>query len=157
MSIAADNVTEEPKTSDRKADGKFALGNRANPSGRPKGSRHKYLLAAEALLDGESERLSRKAIEMALAGDTTCLRICLERILPVRRDRPIGIELPQIKTLEDVASALLTVVQAVGSGEITPSEGTAVSSLLHGYSEALQAKDLEARIAVLEARNGLKR
>ena len=41
----------------------------------------KATVAAEALLDGEAEALTRKAVEMALAGDTVALRLCLERIL----------------------------------------------------------------------------
>ena len=66
-----------------------------NP-GRPKGSRNKATLAAEALLDGEAETLTRKAIDLANAGDTTALRMCIERILPARKDRPVSITLPPI-------------------------------------------------------------
>src|SRR4029077_7685570 len=40
-------------------------GQSGNPSGRPKGSRNRTTLAAEALLDGEAEQLTRKAIELA--------------------------------------------------------------------------------------------
>jgi hypothetical protein len=60
----------------RNTDGTFAEGN----SGRPHGTRTRATRAAEALLDGESEGLTRKAIELALGGDTTALRLCLERI-----------------------------------------------------------------------------
>jgi hypothetical protein len=64
-------------------------GQSGNPSGRPPGARHKATVAAEALLDGEAEGLTRKALEMALDGDTVALRLCLERILPPRRERPV--------------------------------------------------------------------
>ena len=53
------------------------------------GARHKATVAAEALLDGEAEALTRKAVEMALAGDGTALRLCLDRIIPPRRERPV--------------------------------------------------------------------
>jgi len=53
-----------------------------NPNGRPPGARNRTTLAAEALLDGEAEALTRKAIERALDGDPTALRICIDRILP---------------------------------------------------------------------------
>jgi hypothetical protein len=33
----------------------------------------------EALLEGEAEGPTRKAVEMALAGDTTAMRLCFER------------------------------------------------------------------------------
>jgi len=57
----------------RSEDGTFANGN----AGRPKGARNKATQAGLALLEGEGEALTRKAIEMALAGDTTALRLCL--------------------------------------------------------------------------------
>src|SRR5918994_7645484 len=68
---------------------------RGNP-GRPKGARHKATLAAEALLDGEAEGLTRKAVELALGGDTVALRLCLDRLLPVLRERPVTVDLPSV-------------------------------------------------------------
>ena len=42
---------------------------------RRHGARNSATLAAEALLDGEAEALTRKAIELALGGDSFALRI----------------------------------------------------------------------------------
>ena len=67
-----------------------------NP-GRPKGARHKATQAIQALLDGEGEALTRKAIELALAGDATALRLCMDRILPALRERPVVVELPPLR------------------------------------------------------------
>ncbi len=50
------------------------------------GARHRSTLAAEALLDGETEQLTRKAVELALGGDTIALRLCLERIILPHRE-----------------------------------------------------------------------
>jgi hypothetical protein len=50
---------------------------KGNP-GRPKGARHKATVAAEALLDGQAEALTQKAVDAALEGDTTALRLCLD-------------------------------------------------------------------------------
>ncbi len=63
----------------------FAPGQSGNPNGRPKGARGKATMIAEALLDGEAEKLTRKVIEMALDGSEPCLRLCMERILPPKR------------------------------------------------------------------------
>ena len=49
----------------------FRLGQSGNPAGRPPGARNKTTLASEALLEGEGEALTRKAIELAKAGDLT--------------------------------------------------------------------------------------
>ena len=65
--------------------GRFAAGN----SGRPAGARNRATMAALELMDGEAEALSHKAIEMALAGDTVALRLCLERVAPPRKDAPV--------------------------------------------------------------------
>jgi hypothetical protein len=65
-------------TGHRDADGRFAPGN----PGKPRGTRHKATLAALALLSGEAEGLTRKAVELALAGDVTALRLCIERLVP---------------------------------------------------------------------------
>jgi hypothetical protein len=146
----SEEPNENPVSSGRKSDGKFAKGNNANPAGRPVGSRNKHLIAVENLLDGEAEKLSRKAIELALAGDTTALRICMERILPPRKDRPLSVDMPEIKSLEDVATALGAIVEHVSYGAITPSEGAAMSGLIQNYSDAIQMTELARRIEALE-------
>ena len=62
----------------RNTDGTFGTGN----PGKPKGARHRATLAVAALLDGEAEALTRKAVDMALAGDRAAMRLCLERLAP---------------------------------------------------------------------------
>jgi hypothetical protein len=67
----------------------FVKGQTLNPAaGRPVGARNKATLAAEALFDGASDKLINKIIEMAEKGDPTALKICIDRILPPRKDRP---------------------------------------------------------------------
>jgi hypothetical protein len=99
---------------------RFQPGVSGNPAGRPKGSRNRATLAAQALLDGESERLTRRAIELAHAGDTVALRLCLDRILPPRRERAVAVDLPEIVNADDAVSALGGIIKAVATGELTP-------------------------------------
>ena len=77
------------KTARKQRGRPFRRGESGNPAGRPIGARHKATILAEALLDGEAEGLTRKVLEMALAGHTVALRLCMERILPPRRERPV--------------------------------------------------------------------
>jgi Family of unknown function (DUF5681) len=49
----------------------FEPGKSGNPAGKLKGTRNKTTMAVEALLDGEAETLTRKAIELAKAGELT--------------------------------------------------------------------------------------
>ena len=126
-------------------------GQSGNPMGRPLGSRNKATVAAETLLDGEAEQLSRRAIDLAMAGDTTALRLCLERILPPRKDRPIHVDIPPIETSADALKALAKLLGAVTAGQLTPNEGQAAASLLETHRRTFEVEELEHRIEVLEA------
>jgi hypothetical protein len=106
----------------------------------------------EALLDGEAEKLTRKAIEMALAGDITALRICLDRLAPVRRDRHVPFDLPSIGTPADAVGASTAIVAAVSVGELTPSEAADLGKLLEAHVRVIEAAEFEDRLAKLEAR-----
>ena len=47
----------------------FEKGQSGNPAGRRVGCRNKTTIAAAALLTGEAEALTRRAVELALVGD----------------------------------------------------------------------------------------
>jgi hypothetical protein len=130
--------------------GKFRPGN----PGRPKGARHKTTLAIEALLDGQAEKLTEKAIQMALSGDVTAMRLCLDRLAPAPKDRPIQIAMPHLAGLQDMTVATAAVVDAVTSGTITPSEGEAIAKLIEVHRRTVELVDIEARLARLEQQKG---
>jgi len=58
-------------------------GQSGNPAGRPKGAKNKTTLAAESLLKDHAEAITQKVIDLALEGDLTALKMCLDRVLPV--------------------------------------------------------------------------
>ena len=120
--------------------GHFRPGQSGNPAGRPKGARNRSTIVAESLLDGEAEALTRKAIELALAGDTTALRLCIERLVPPRKERPISLDLPPITSAADLANAVAAVLRAVAEGRITPSEAMVVTSLIEAMTRAVPAE-----------------
>ncbi len=130
----------------RNADGTFTAGN----AGKPRGTRHKATQAALALLEGEAEALSRKAIEMALAGDSVALRLCLDRIAPSRKDSPVVFPMPRMTNARDAAEAAGAVLEAVSEGDLTPSEAAQVMGLVDSYRRTLEVTELEARVAALE-------
>lgn len=132
---------------------RFQPGQSGNPSGRKPGSRNWATLAAEQLLDGEAEALTRKAVEMALAGDGTALRLCLERLLPARKDRPVRFTLPPLSTAADAAKAVGAIVEAVAAGDLTPGEAAELGKLVEAYTKTLEATEFEARLAALEERS----
>ncbi len=97
-----------------------------NP-GRPLGARNKATMAALALLEGEAEALTRKAVELAKTGDTVALKLVLDRLLP--KGRAIRLDLP-LRTLADLDQAGETVRRALAAGTITLDEVGVLTNLL---------------------------
>lgn len=144
----------EPENIGRNTDGTFAPGNQLG--GKPVGARHKVTLAIEALLEGQHEALTQAAITKALEGDTTALRLCLDRIAPPRRDGPISITLPPVRSAAQAVEASAALLAAVACGEVTPDEAGRVMALLTAHKAIVEAGDLEGRITALETK-GLTR
>jgi hypothetical protein len=101
-------------------------------------------------MDGQAETLTQKAIDLALSGDLIALRICLDRILPVRKDRPIEFLLPPIETIVDAPRAISAITSAVARGEITANDAADVSRLVEIYVRAIEASDLDRRLKDVE-------
>ena len=134
----------------RKQAGGFQKGQSGNPRGRPMGSRNNATLACEALLEGQAEALTQKAVEMALAGDVTALKLCIERICPVRRDRPVRFKLPAVTSARDAADISAAVMVAVSNGDLTLSEASEIGKLIDSYVKAYQVAELDDRTARVE-------
>jgi len=129
----------------------FQKGRSGNPAGRQPGSRNRATIAAELLLEGEGEALTRRAIELALEGDTTALKLCLERILPQRRSRRVFFDLPPIERSEDLGKAIGSVMQGAASGQLFLDEAAALIGMMEARRKALETIDLEQRLQALEA------
>ena len=135
----------------------FRKGESGNPAGKPPGTRHRATRAVQSLLDGEAEVLTRKCVDMALAGDSTALRLCLDRLCPPARERMIdvGLALPEL-TADNLPQAVATIVEAVAAGQLLPGEGQALIGMLEGLRKSIELADLEKRIATLEGQGGTK-
>jgi hypothetical protein len=145
-------LVNKPNSNGRKTDGKFAAGNKLG--GRTKGSRHKATMAVEELLDGQVEQLTQKAVDAALGGDMTAMRLCLERICPPRKDRPVPMELPEMTNAEGASCVMAGILGAVAEGEITPDEASRVTSIVEVYRKTLETSELETRLQSLEQAKG---
>src|ERR1700730_17496036 len=127
------NVPSElnPQSLSRVRGRPFEKGN----GGRRPGSKNRTTLAAEALLKGEEVELVRKAIELAKDGDAQMLKFLLDRILP--KERSVHVDLPEVDRSSDAVDALAAVIDAVRTGQISPSEGSAVASSLVAYARTI--------------------
>jgi hypothetical protein len=108
--------------------GRFARGRSGNPAGRPRGCRDHVNRAARLLLAGEGEVLTRKAVELALAGDPAALRLCPERIVGPYRERAVEFTMPAIRNAAELAGAMAAVADAAAEGTVTPSRPTSARS-----------------------------
>jgi len=131
----------------RNTAGQFSAGN----SGRPRGSRNRVTLAIDSLLEGQSDALTQTAISKALEGDSIALRLCMDRIAPPMKDKPVVFPLPRMHGAMDASEAAGSVLSAVSDGTLTPIEGTRVMGLIDSYRRTLELTDIEQRLNALES------
>src|ERR1700746_1566264 len=129
----------------------FEKGRSGNPLGRRVGCRNKTTIAAAALLAGEAEALTRKAVQLALEGDPTALRLCIERILPQCRERAVKFALPPIEGAADIAPAMKAVTSALAGGVITPGEAATIAAVVDTFVRAIETSDFERRLRLPRA------
>lgn len=134
----------------RGAQGRFIPGASGNPAGRPKGSRNHSTLAAQSLLEGEAEMLTRTVIDKALEGDGVALRLCLERLIPPKRDHPILVSIPEVTHPKHALGAIGQVIEAVKNGNLTPLEGQQMSELLEKWLKMVEVSEFAQRLDTLE-------
>ena len=102
------------------------------------------------MLDGEAQELTRKAIELGKSGNLAALRLCIDRIVPPRKDRPLDFELPTLQRAEDAPKAMGAIAAAVASGNLTISEAAEVSKIIEIFIHAIEATELERRLRAVE-------
>ena len=150
-------VDSEQEQVSRGVDGRFRKGRSGNPKGRPMGARNKATEAAELVLDGEAEALTRKAVERALEGEASALRLCLERIIPPRRGRPVQLGLPPVRGAADLGGTMAAITNAAASGAITPGEAAELARVVEIFVRAVETSDFERRLTELEEADAARR
>ena len=133
--------------------GRFQKGMSGNPSGKPKGARARVTQLAEKLLEDDRDAIVRAVIAAAKGGDSTAMRLCIERLIPVRKGRAVVFDLPTIETAADVANALGAIAGAMAAGELTPDEAGAVAGVIEAKRRAIETVEHEERLRKLEERN----
>ena len=122
-----------------------------NP-GKPRGARNRTTRAVYEMLEGERNRLTRKAIDLGLEGNITALRLCLDRLAPPSNDMPLSITLPPIRSAGEALDASLAVLAAMASGQITPAEAGRAVAVLASHAKIVDIADHEQRIEKMEAK-----
>lgn len=121
-----------------------------NPKGRPQGSRHRATRAALQLLEGDLEKITRKLVETAIAGEAWAITLVMNKLIPTPKDSPVTFAAPRLDTATDLRVALTCILRAVSRGELTPQEALAVSGVVGSLGLAMQVEELEAEIEQLQ-------
>src|SRR3954466_11671573 len=118
--------------------------------GRKPGSRNRATLLVESLLNGEARGIGETAISLAIGGDPTARKLCLDRIAPVRKGRPTPFRMPAITSLNDLPLASLAILDGVADGSLTPSEAAELAKVLDAHARVVELADIDQRVSTLE-------
>ena len=125
----------------------FQPGQSGNPAGRAVGSRNKKTLAVEAALFERAQELVDELVRRAKNGEPAAMRLCMERILPVGRGRPLPIELPAVRSTEDALAAADVIMDALKEGAISAREAVDLLRVVEGLTRLTGAIDFIKKVA----------
>jgi hypothetical protein len=74
----------------------------------------------------------------------------LDRVSPLRKGRPIDVDLPPIKSSQDMFAAFAAIWTGIGEGRLTADEASALSMVVDRSIQAVELYDIVNRITALE-------
>lgn len=117
-----------------------------NNPGRPKGARGKKRM----MLEAHSKKLLQKLVDLALDGDQSAMRLCIDRLIPRLRPQssPIRVDIDG----KDVVTQAEAIVQAALQGALPPDVARELTAALADVARLKEFTEIEGRIAALEER-----
>jgi hypothetical protein len=105
-------------------------GRTGNPAGRPPKRAHQAHYIARSLIARQAVPLTRKMIDLALAGDKAMLRLCHQSIAPPRREAPIDLQLPPVAERADLKAMMVAIADAAARGTMTAAQARTLVRML---------------------------
>lgn len=138
----------------------FKKGRSGNPNGRPLGSSNKRTHLAK-LLEPHANALIKKAVELALSGDTNALRLCIERLIPKAQPDSLSVVVPDVTQIEASNTALLAheIIKSLAGDSVTIEQAKLLLTLNRQLEspnkQALDDAEVRIRKEMLELRDQL--
>jgi hypothetical protein len=131
----------------------FKIGESGNPTGRPKGTGYRQQLF-NSLVEPHKDALFDTAIQLALSGNESMLRLFLERMLPAKpTDDAIAVKMPPIDNNNKAYALFIwreTILQAISQGELTPEQGRTIMGVIDAQRKSIETADLSMRLIEIE-------
>jgi hypothetical protein len=118
--------------------------------GRPPGSRNQVASVSHEILVEHAEILFKKCVHMALQENVTALRLCIERLEPILRQRVLRFKMPSLATMAGVDAASEAVIKGVARGRLTTEQGEAFTEMLEGRRKIIESAQFEPRLKAVE-------
>jgi hypothetical protein len=119
-------------------------------SGNPYGGGSRAAIEARKRIAERAQELVDMAIGLALQGDTTALRMCLDRLSPPLKPAADTIEVAGLAEAPDMKAKAERILAAVAAGELGPDAGTQLIQALAGLAQLTELADLKQRLEQLE-------
>ena len=109
--------------------------------------------ALEGLLDAHVKTIVQQLIDRAERGDPTAMRLCMERIMPPLRERPVQFELPPLEKPADAVVAIAAITAGLADGSLSAAEGLELARFVRTCVEILILAGREERVDGCEERD----
>jgi len=131
----------------------FKAGESGNPTGRPKGIIDKRTEWRE-LLQSHAKDLIKTLVDEAKAGDSTALRLCIERLLPrSKADNSIHFELPEgrLDSGDNMLQIAHDITAAVASGQLSIEEAEKFAAFIDRQRNVIKNAEWQQRNEIADA------
>ena len=141
------NPENRARIGGRDVSGRFKPGCSGNPGGRPRRER-----VISGMLDVMTPEILARAYEAGMQDSTADRKLILDRGAPVPRGGTTPIDLGPVGTLADCQAAVQRIADAVGGGDLAPSDVAPLLVLIETARKTVENMDFEQRLAAIEDR-----
>jgi hypothetical protein len=136
---------------ERDSRGRFPPGVSGNPRGR-----RPEIAKVRKLLEPHREELVKKAVDLALSGDSTALKVCLDKLAPAPKATAEPVKIPALMKAETLTAKATALVNAIAVGAVPPDVGSSLLTALNNVVRIEEHDELRRRIESLESQLAIR-